>query len=99
MKLTNRHVEMTCNLVLSEREIQMLGWLAGYGAKQIAEAITKDLTSKFSKEEWEALWSTFRCELERTAEHFRNVRSVFCGEKMAADYPKPDVVPRGTSGS
>jgi hypothetical protein len=99
MKLTNRHVEMTCNLVLSEREIQMLGWLAGYGAKQIAEAITKDLTSKYPKEEWEALWQALRGELERTAEHFRNVRAVFHGEKMAVEHPKLDVVPRGTSGS
>jgi len=85
MKLTNRAVEMTCNLVLNEREIEMLGYLAGFGADNIADAIDTKLISQFQKEEWEKLWSDLRAELERTASHYRDVRAVFAGQKRAVE--------------
>jgi len=85
MKLVNRNVEMTCTLVLSEREIEMLGYLAGFGANNIAQAIAKELTSRWPKDEWETLWSELRRELERTASHYSNVRAVFSGTKVATE--------------
>jgi hypothetical protein len=49
MKMSARNVEMTCTLVLSERESKMLGWLAGFGAENIAKAILHGVDQRIHK--------------------------------------------------
>lgn len=44
-----RNIQMSCSLTLTEREVKMLAWLAGYGGKQIAEAIQKMASSSWTK--------------------------------------------------
>lgn len=68
------------HLLLTEREVQMLGYLASFGGKHIAEAITDKLTHEFSKEEWDKLWTIFRTELEAASARFRDTKKVFTGE-------------------
>jgi hypothetical protein len=85
MIIQTKEVTMSCTLILSERETKMLAYLSGYGGENIANAISKDLTTEFPKEEWIKLWSDFRTVLEATAEVFNNTRYVFKGIKKAVD--------------
>ena len=85
MNLNARKVAMDCTLVLSERETEMLGYLAGYGAQAIAELICKKFTTKFEQDEWKQFWSAMRHELENTHKLFDDTRRVFSGTKRAAE--------------
>ena len=83
MKLAGNSIEMTCTLVLTEREIKMLAWLAGYGGDTITKAITEKITKEYPADEWNRLWSEMRSQLESSTEHLQNVRDVFRGTKVA----------------
>ena len=83
MKLRELTVEMTCTLSLNERECEMLGYLAGYDAKSIALAITKELTKTYQEKEWEEFWSKLRAECEASTRRFADTRAVFNGTKKA----------------
>lgn len=87
MKLQNREVEMTTYLVLSERETQMLGYLASYGGKEIAKAICEKLTTRFTPEEWERFWQEMRSVCESSFQRFKDTRMVFSGERVAGERP------------
>jgi hypothetical protein len=90
MKLRSKAVEMTCTLELTEKETEMLAWLAGYGGTQIASAINVKITSRFLAAEWDALWSRLRGELERQHKLFQDTRQVFTGHKQAAAIVAPE---------
>jgi hypothetical protein len=79
---------MTCSLILSEKETEMLGYLAGFGGKQIAKHIYDDLTKKFPQKEWEELWETMRSELERQSKMMDDTRMVFTGYKRAMEHER-----------
>ena len=83
MQLLQKTVEMKCTLILNERETEMLGYLAGFGADNIAEAICAHLTSQFPKKEWQVFWSELRSHLESSSRKFSDTRKVFTGEKRA----------------
>lgn len=86
MKLSSVKCDMYVNLQLTEKEVRMLGWLAGYGGKAIAKAIHGELTREFDEKEWEKLWEEIRGECERTTNHMKDVREVFMGTKRAANH-------------
>jgi len=85
MQIAQRKVQMDCTLTLTERETEMLGWLAGYGPKALAELISKQLTTKFEVEEWEQFWNAMRCELENARTRFTATRKVFSGQLRAVE--------------
>jgi hypothetical protein len=83
VKMSDRKVEMTTHLELSETETRMLGWLAGFGGKAIAEHICGNLGREFKAEEWEQFWSAMRTECEAADKVFKDTRSVFRGWSKA----------------
>ena len=83
MKVIQRDLQMNCTLTLTEREAEMLGYLAGFGGEAIAERITAHLTGQFPKKEWISLWNELRTELESISKHFSDTRSVFAERKRA----------------
>jgi len=89
MNLAQKKVEMHCTLDLTERETEMLGWMAGYGPKALAELISKKLTTKYEHQEWEQLWNAMRHELENASKRFAATRAVFEGRMRATDLEAP----------
>ena len=90
MKFAGNSIDLTCTLVLTEREVKMLAWLAGYGGEPIARAIAEKLTKEYSAEEWEKLWSDMRIQLEDTKTRFEDVKAVFRGTKVAKRIERPE---------
>lgn len=88
-KVVNDKVEMTCTLTLTEKETAMMAWLAGFSAEAIAQAICSDISSRFPKEDWRALWASFRSELEKMHNRMYETRLVFQGARVATEIPKP----------
>ena len=85
MNVAQRKVQMDCTLTLTERETEMLGWLAGYGPKALAELICKQMTTRIEVEEWEQFWNAMRNELENASTRFAATRKVFSGQMRACE--------------
>lgn len=82
--IVNSHkIRLTCSLEFTEREVEMLGYMASFGGKAIAEKVFDKIGHKFSKEEWETLWTEMRSALEAADARFRDTRNVFVGNKKA----------------
>lgn len=86
MKLISNDVQMSCTLVLGEKEVKMLSHLAGYGGETIARSIYDKITHEFSVEDWSKLWSEMRTALEVQGKIFKDTREVFRGTKRAMPY-------------
>jgi hypothetical protein len=66
----------------------MLGYLTGFGAAALADAIGANLTTKFPKQQWETLWSELRDQLEASHKRMKDTRAVFHGLKVASLGPQ-----------
>lgn len=82
-KLSDRNITLTTNLELTEKETQMLAYLASFGGKIIGEKICGGLGKEFKEAEWEQFWSTVRSECEQAHTVFKDTQSVFRGWKVA----------------
>jgi hypothetical protein len=92
MRTKTLDIKMTCTLTLDESDVELLGWLAGYGGKAIAKAITGNgqygvgLTTKYTDQDWELLWQKLRSDLEAADARFQATREVFRGHKKAVPF-------------